>query len=295
MCAQNTAKKHHYNPNFILKRFADPESKVLWVLDKESQKIHPVKGTKTSNGFRYDAFAENHYNTLKDKQGNIDLSVENHLTVIESKAAPIVDVIVQASKAGIYPAISRVDIEKLARFCHVQNMRSPAIRREVKTSDASRQEYQDILNEYSIKYGIAPDLLRSNVGDFDEMMDYASKSLVMLAEYRGCPVDIMRRMNLDVVRVSRQQQVRFITSDRPCVVHPILQPNGMVFLPISVDTAIQFSRSEDSNGTLHTKDSRNIEELNKRTFDNALRFVAGCSREYLEELARHSRDEHKLT
>jgi len=291
---KNIPKKHHYNPNFILKRFVDPQSNVLWVFDKQTQKCHPVKGTKTNDGRKYDAFAENHYNRIVDRHGNIDLSIEQHLTEIESNVAPIIDLIVRASNASVYPSIGLAKIEKLARFCHVQHMRSPATRGDVKSSEASHQEYQDILNEYSIKLGMPPDLLRSQIGDIDEMMDYASKMLVMLKEYPGCPVDIMVGMNLDVARIIEQQQIRFITSDRPCVVHAVLQSGGMVFLPISADTAIQFSRPEDSNGTLHTKDLKTIEVLNKQTFDNALRFVAGCSREYLEALAHIKRDEHLL-
>ena len=97
--------KHHYNPNFILRRFAD-DSDTLWVLDKDTGRCWPKKGGRQN---RYDAFAENGYNTVKNARGADDDSVEDFYTEVEARAAPIIDTLVSTAHARLLPHIGPVD------------------------------------------------------------------------------------------------------------------------------------------------------------------------------------------
>lgn len=75
----STKKKHHYTPNFILRGFATTAER-LWVLDKTSGHCWAKDGGPDA---RFDAFAENNYNSLLDSAGNWDTSIEDHLEKID--------------------------------------------------------------------------------------------------------------------------------------------------------------------------------------------------------------------
>ena len=61
-------KKHHYTPNFILRGFATATGK-LWVLDKKTGRCWAKDGGTDG---RFDAFAENNYNSLLGSIGKRD-------------------------------------------------------------------------------------------------------------------------------------------------------------------------------------------------------------------------------
>ena len=95
-------KKNHYTPNFILRGFATTTGR-LWVLDKSSGCCWAKDGGPDD---RFDAFAENNYNTLLDPAGKRDTSIEDYLEKIEDAAAPIVRDLVDYATAGLYPSLS---------------------------------------------------------------------------------------------------------------------------------------------------------------------------------------------
>ena len=103
--------KHHYNPNFILRRFAD-DSDTLWVLDKDTGRCWPKRGGRQN---RYDAFAENGYNTVKDARGVDDDSVEDFYTEVEARAAPIIDTLVSTAQARLtdWNSLTRRALDRL--------------------------------------------------------------------------------------------------------------------------------------------------------------------------------------
>ena len=115
--------KHHYNPNFILRRFAD-EHGTLWLLDKNTGRCWPKRGGRRR---RYEAFLENGYNTVTDSSGADDDSVEDFYTEIETRAAPVIDTMITVAHSGLMPAIGPEAKEYLIRFS-LGSVRSVAVR-----------------------------------------------------------------------------------------------------------------------------------------------------------------------
>ena len=91
----------------------------------------------------------------------------------------------------------------------------------------------------------------------------------------------MRRMSVDVLRIVPSADAHFITSDRSCLVRPILRRGGDVLMPIAGHVAVRLSRPEDSPGALHSIGASTALGINQRIFDAALRYVAGPSRDSL--------------
>ena len=279
-------KKHHYNPNFILRGFADDATRTLWVWDKSQHMCRPVKG-KTSRGRspRYDAFTQNHYYTFVDSRGNPDLSVEDYLADLEAEAAPIIADLIDFALSRIYPQLDFKSTECLARFLWAQHMRSPFARSETVNSEESKQIFRALALKAAVSVGADQGFLVLNHGDPTAALERASKRAIMIEDYPASAVDYMRHMNLDLASIVHLQDAEFVTSDRPCLISPVLKPGGMAFMAVTKHVAVQLSRPQDSRGDIHRPGTETVRRLNKQTFDTAARFVASASREKLETLA----------
>ena len=277
--------KHHYNPNFILRNFVDA-NRTLWVLDKQTARCWAKRG---GNG-RYDAFAENGYNTIKDVQGSPDDSVEDFYTEVEACAAPIIDRLIVTIEAGLCPHIGELDKEHLARFLWAQYVRSPFERAATRRDGtASRAMYQAILDT-SLEKGIPPDLIYAVLPkNLEQMIDDAIVKAPTAPEEHDGAVAYMRRMAVDFLRIPPTVDALFVTSDRPCLFEPILQPGGNVFLPLASNVAIRLSRPEDASPTPIGVSRSTARRINRSIFSAALRYVAGPSRQHLCELLAGSR------
>ena len=279
-------KKHHYNPSFILRGFADEASDTLWVWDKIQRTCRPVKGTKLRGRLpRYDALTENHYYTVVDSDGTRDLSVEDHLADLETAAAPIIADLIAFARSRVYPGLDFSRRERLARFLWAQHMRSPYVRSESVQSEESEKMFRDLAFEAAVSLGADRGFLVIKHGDPRPAIETATKRAIMMEDYPGCAVDYMRRMSLELATVVHLQDAQFVTSDRPCLISPVLRAGGMAFMAVTSHVAVQLSRPEDSRGDVHRLRPETLERLNKQTFDTAARFVAGASREKLEMLA----------
>ena len=78
------AKRHHYVPEMILRRFAGPDLH-LWSFDKR----HPGYGIERKPIARL--FREWDLYTSVDAAGGRDRSAETRLSVMESRASPVLD------------------------------------------------------------------------------------------------------------------------------------------------------------------------------------------------------------
>lgn len=278
-------KKHHYTPNFVLRRFADRASRTLWVWDKEQHKCWPQRGGPKE---RYEAFAENHYNTIVDTNGQKDLSIESYCAKVEADAAPVIDELVHVAQAGLLPAIGLFHKESLCRFLWIQHIRSPFMRTEITTDEESRQIALDSIVQVVKRVGADPSLILAYVEEIDAMVEIAAKKVIMMDEYVGGAFDHMKGMSLDVGVVPASVDAHFVTSDRPCLISPLLRPGGMACMPVAHNVVVQLSRAAESRGDLHTHSAKKVHGHNIQTFETSVRFVAGPCKAYLEHLASSS-------
>ena len=273
--------KHHYNPNFILRRFAH-DSGTLWVLDKDTGRCWPKRGGRQD---RYDAFAENGYNTVKDACGADDDSVEDFYTEVEARAAPIIDTMVNTADAGLLPHIGLVDKEHLVRFLWAQHIRSPYERNAALENGTARLAMEEAVLDASVEFDIPPsDIYGLLSKDLQQMMSDAVIKAPTTPEERDSAVVLMCRMPVDLLKVLPSISVNFITSDRSCLVEPIGQHGGNVVMPIAKNLVIRLSRPEDPAGGLVNVGVPTVDRINRRLFDTARRYVAGPCRTSLSHV-----------
>ena len=277
--SESTKKKHHYTPNFILRGFASTAGRRLWVLDKTSGHCWAKDGGPDD---RFDAFAENNYNSLLDSAGNRDVSIEDHLEKIEDAAAPIVRDLVDYAAAGIYPTLSDERRAELAQFLWAQHLRSPRVRERLKESQDARRYFQQVVERATRLFGLDAAQAESLLGRPEAFVRDAAKMMVMQTETHRTR-RFMTGMSVDLVTVAARA-VHFVTSDRPCLIEPVATTEGKVLMGLTQVVMLQLSRPDESDGELISVDADTAERLNRQTLRTATRFVAGPSRQYLKSL-----------
>ena len=277
--------KHHYNANFNIRRFTDANG-TLWVLDKDSGR----SWSKTGGGQdRYDVFAEKSYNTVIDARGNHDDSVERYYTEVEANAAPVIDMIIELARAGLVAPLNPVKHENVCRFLWAQYVRSPFERLATMKDDTAQRAMDEAVLDTCVKFGISPQIIAAFLPkDLREMMDNAIVKAPTAPEEPDNAVAHMKRMVVDVLKVLPAADADFITSDRSCLVEPILRPGGSVLMPVAKDVAVQLSRPENSSGNLVSVGRARVDGINERIYHTALRYVAGPRPDHLSNLFRES-------
>ena len=273
--------KHHYNPNFNLRRFAN-EQRTLWVLDKATGRVWAKKGGRSG---RYDAFAENGYNTVKYADGTEDNSVEDFYTEVEARAAPVADGIIRVANADLMPAISELDKDTLVRFLWAQWARSPFQRLTALREGTAEGAVDEALQDAGERLGVPLFVLQAlTTNNLERIIQNAIVKAPTGPDQPDGAVYHMRGMSLDVLKIPSSVEAHFITSDRSCLVEPIRQPGGYVFMPISSHVAVQLTRPEISSGGLRSVGARTVQRINRAMLNAALRYIAGPSREHLSAL-----------
>lgn len=112
------AKRHHYVPETILRRFAGPDLH-LCSFDKRN----PSYGIERKPIARL--FREWDLYTSVDADGRRDRSAETRLSAMESRASPLLDRIVAEARQGRLAAVSSADREALTDILVAQLRRSP--------------------------------------------------------------------------------------------------------------------------------------------------------------------------
>ena len=275
------SKKHHYTPNFILKRFADRDSRTLWVWDKQQHTCRPVRD---GGDERYNAFLENHYNTIFD-EGVADRSIEEFLEELEGKAALVVGKIVELGRTGLLPALNVEEKDCLCQFLWTQHLRSPHLRTKWAEDPRSTQmAYRSIVST-AMETDAAPSEIRILMEEVQPIVDDAGKMIVTMKA--SMSQNYLTGMSLDLGRVCPSVGGRLVTSDRPCLIGGSSEPGrgGRVCMAFSDDVMVQLSRPQDSRGDVYPLRIDRVNQINGQTFRAATRFVAGSRREYLEDLA----------
>ena len=282
------SKKHHYTPNFILKRFADQTIRTLWVWDKQQHTCRPVRGGR---GERYNAFLANHYNSVFDKSVT-DRSIEEFLENVDGRAARVIGKVVDLARTGLLPTLNIEEKACLCQFLWTQHLRSPHLRARWADHPRSKEmAYRSILNA-ATEPDFPPLEIDRLMEEVDSIIDDAAKMIVTTKSSRS--QDDMTKMSLDLGRVCASVGARLVTSDRPCLIGRSSQlgRSGRVCMPVAEDVIVQLSRPQDSQGDVYSLGIKRVNQINRQTFRAATRFVAGSRREYLKDLAEEKVSEY---
>ena len=253
------------------------------VMDKATGRVWAKKGGSSG---RYDVFAENGYNAIKYADGAEDNSVEDFYTEVEAHAAPVIDSIIRVADAGLMHPISGLDKDKLIRFLWAQWAKSPFQRLAALREGEAEGAVDKVLQDASERLGVPLFFIQAwlTTNNVEQIIQNAIVKAPTGPDKLDGAVFHMRRMAVDLLKVPPSVKAHFITSDRSCLVEPIRQPDGCVFMPISKNVALRLSRPEESSGELINVGARTAQRINRAMLDAALRYIAGPSRGYLSAL-----------
>ncbi|EDP99388.1 DUF4238 domain-containing protein [Shewanella benthica] len=150
MDRKNTAKRQHYVPRLLLKRFADSKE-LIWVFDKWEKRVFKssIKGVA----------AETYYYNFE--VSGVEYSLEDKLTEYESKASKIIDSIVDNNSLS---NLTEEDKYSLSEFISIQYLRTPyAFNQSLKLHDHLMGEL--------LSRGISPE----QVEGYQEPTEYSSR------------------------------------------------------------------------------------------------------------------------
>lgn len=271
-------KKHHYTPNFILRGFTSDKGR-LWVLDKTTGHCWSKGG---GADHRFDAFAENNYNSLIGSAGSPDTSIEDYLEAVEDGAAPIIRDLVDYASADLYPTLSHESRSKLAEFLWAQHLRSPWTRHRMGESEDGRRYFQAAVDMAKQIFGLDAAQVASLLGRSQALIEGGAKMVVKGSNTHEI-VRLMSGMKIDLARIPVRNG-HFVTSDRPCLIAPVARSEGKVLMALTKAVMLQLSRTGESRGELVPVNADTVDRLNRQTFGTATRFVAGPSADYLKAL-----------
>lgn len=189
---QPQARRHHYVPKVLLKRFVDSD-KWLHFYDKNQPEIG-VRPTRIEN-----AFVQSHIYSEIDDSGAKDPKLESEFSKIEDKIEPILSKALAAIRLDQTPQLCREKQALLREFLILQWKRVPDLRRSVATDEEMRTQRQQVLAELRERFP-------ERAGEIDALSDPTKEAL----DIRNVRVRSLRDRSPRVVQVLKQRGLAFI-------------------------------------------------------------------------------------
>ncbi len=224
---------HHYVPRFLLRRFTDPKTGLLWVYEKGKAGCHQRTPKNVA--------AERRYYAFKNEDGAVENTVEESLAKLEGDVAPLLD---KLEQVRCLPS----DLERtaLAEFVSTSFLRVPDFRNNIE------QFYgrvgQMTMQMIAAQKAFFDQTVRRYEQERGEPVNLTEETrqaiLAGKFKYRGTPsasLDAFLRGNPRVARFIHQMRwqflhapegVSFITSDTPVILtNPQLPAGGFFSSP----------------------------------------------------------------
>lgn len=304
---ESTAKRHHFLPRLLLRRFARPHN------GKDC--IFQMKTTRRNAPLRVDirtAASRHRLYAMPDEEGGLSNRHEGYLALVESHAAPALRSLLE-DPTGLSPS----DRATIAFFVALQTMRTPAAAhqitelvnaafrisasewfsdrrafaagyREYYGEGASDEEIDGFRQELmaSVREGRVR-LTTPGGGAFSLGLSHAAEQLPMLFEF-----------DWTLLRA----EGGFITSDRAFAIHDptpqfpwqaqaiLSSPNSQTTLPLS-DSECLLMRPEPMGGGLTVQEvsADVVEMINLRTYGWADQHIFGATQEDLVSVRKAAR------
>jgi hypothetical protein len=296
------AKKHHYLPQFLIRRFAQPgPPPFVWRLDKKSGRTRLVPPKSQA--------ARHQYYRMEVEGAPFGPEFpEQTLSRIESLAAPAITRIA----SGALPSLD--ERHALALFAALQHVRTPAGRRELRFMDEFAAKMQMEL-KLGNRSGFAQRMRDTGHGGSDEELEELRQRT--LRDLREGQVDIesteereigLMFMSLDVVAPTLLSDFDWIalhSDSEACFVLPDVglgridptprhrgagtgwasSPNSETTLPIDPRACLLVRPGEGRFGTA-TLDARAVEDVNVRSYAASEVCYFGQSQEAVTSVRR---------
>ena len=274
-------KRHHYTPQMLSKRFADPDG-ILYVFDKR----FPHKGVQKRTP--RNLFVEGDLYTQFDDKGAGDVSVETEfLAPLEGKASPVIEKIVSGARRGDTPNLSPDEKDIWVMFAYVQLKRVPE-KRDTFKEDVFQKVFRkiDFIGQFR-PFSDSELAILNDEETLERLWRNSSIHSVRMRFEKGV-VDVLTEKRIGVAVIRKPKPKRsFVIGSNPVVKmsHPershLADPRVELWLPIARDMAISPCPGE-SDRVISVND-RHIRAINRSVFQQST-VIAGCARELIETL-----------
>jgi Protein of unknown function (DUF4238) len=274
--AKQQHKKQHYVPQCYLEAWIDPSSlrqeqlePYVWLWD--------THGRSARNKSPRKVFWENNLYTRAKESGERDLTIETELGNLESE---FVDVRRRTFDAGLLP--NGDDCETIVAFALAACTRTPNLRdRIVEASQFAKTAFA-YYDRHAADFGLEDRPIYVPVGDelltraeYEKFVQRPLPATIETAFQRDLPT----LLGMQVVVLRTDDQLGFITTDQPCVLHDptqrhktpeyrsqgLLMPNLEILMPLSPGHCLLLHHTRDKRSAFaRTIGRRALGRINHR-------------------------------
>jgi len=279
-------KRHHYIPQMLLKRFADPDG-ILHVFDKR----FPEKGVQKRTP--RNLFVKGDLYTQFDDKGIKDVSVETeYLSPLEGKAHLAIEKIVSAARTRIVPDLSEIERRSFVEYFGTQVTRLPERRRRF-MEEAKRDVVEKIDRVRASRPLRSYELALHNGGEEIERIWRNSSVSTLPRGFASDPKFERYAKGSICIALIRHPTFKraFVIGSNPFVrlidgerIYPD-NPGIELWLPLARDVAVALHPG--ASDAIRKMKDKHIWKINESIF-NQSSTIAGSSRELIESLREYA-------
>ena len=295
------AKRHHYVPEFLLRRFSiDPHDE-----HPQNYRLDVTTGTIATSSTR-DCAVIQHYNRLSDASGLPPGFVEALLSYAEGMAAPVID------KLVLGETVNEQERGALSFFIMIQQQRTPRGREWQRFGQEQAAKFW-LLKQLYENHELTREHLRQSLGrepteaevtewiremaaplENGELMVAASSDHEILGMFLAADtmMPLIYDLNWTLLRAPEGQS--FILSDDPLVRHDPANPNGPagwrssptveVTLPLDPHLCLLLRQSPPRTQEEVVIDPAQVLDINLRTYAGAREAIFGPTQELVQSI-----------
>lgn len=275
-------KRHHFNPQMLLRRFSDEDAK-LYFFDKRRQEKGVLRTTPK------DLFVQRHLYSTIEIDGTRDTSLEQYYARIESIADRIIEKITSAARSGKLPNLSESEKGEWDNYLYRQWSRVPDLQVNI------QNKFDGILAESikefekDVRPLTAEERASLEKPETRTRLKHNSR-IKALSAPPGEAVELLSTLGLGVAAITRSNK-SFVIGSLPVAkltlpnrTH-ISDPSVEVWLPIASDVAVSPFGSKGSERLIQLDRDRHIRALNTAIFRQST-VIAGRSKELITSLVQ---------
>jgi hypothetical protein len=278
-------RRHHYIPQMVQRRFAGPDRQ-LWSFDKR----HPERGVERKPIKRL--FQVPHLYTIRRRDGTRDTTTETRLSVIESRAGPVLERVITDARAARPTALGEADRRALVDLFISQHRRSPDLHRRVLIRRTVESIIADGMAQWEALHGPPSDQERAFLTS-PEFIERARRDA--MAQGAADPLETatpaMLQRGFSIMRITPPRRA-FILGSNPFARFMAMSsrrqdlgdPGSELWMPVAWDLAIGSVGPVDYSVFIEADDVR-IRKLNGAVAGSSTVF-ASVSRDLVEAYAR---------
>lgn len=279
---KNNPKRHHYNPQLLLRRFCDEKGK-LYFFDKRFSSRGILRASPR------DLFVEKHLYSSINADGSRDARLENQFCELESATNLIIRKIIDASCAGKTPRLTSTEKWTWDNFVYKQWTRVPE--RHAESLEYFDEAFEKSIDEFERRIRPLTPAERASLQEPKVIARIKQNARVdSLASPSGLAVQALNSRGLVVVHIAQPKR-SFITGsfsvikltypDRSALTDPTVE----VWLPISSQTAICSAGSAGEERLIQSVEDRHIKAINEAIFKQST-VIASHSLKLIQSLTK---------